>query len=154
LRPPCGRQIIELGAATVFHFAPLSGNPAFFRQAVLSGKEESRTHDENPVCHLLDAVGHADPVQRSKLKGAEEEQIQRSVEELSGFCHALIISTFDIECQQSDQDVVVPALTPQAIEIGREPLGECRRHRGMAAVGVRTDGFGVHVPDASAMPQS
>jgi hypothetical protein len=49
--------------------------------------------------HLLHAVGDAHAVQGAQFEGAKNEEIQRALQEIGRFCHAAIISTFDIDCQ-------------------------------------------------------
>ena len=76
-----GGEGVDFDAAAVLGFAPLSGDPALFSETMQGGKERSRADDEYPVRHLLDAVGDADAVERAKFQGAENEEIEGSLQE-------------------------------------------------------------------------
>ena len=64
-----------------------------------SGKKRTGTDYKHAFGHLFDPVRKAYAVQRPQFERPENQEVQRSLEKFSGFSHARIISTFDIECQ-------------------------------------------------------
>ena len=98
-RPERGERV-DFHAASALGFAPLSGDPPFFSEAMQGREERSGSDHEYAVSHLLDAVGDADAVERAKFQGAENEEIEGSLQEFRRLAHAGSISTVDIECQE------------------------------------------------------
>lgn len=63
------------------------------------GKQRPGTDHKDSSGHLLDPVGDPHPVEGLKFQCAQDQEIQRALQEFRGFSHVAIISTLDIECQ-------------------------------------------------------
>ena len=96
---PGGSQRVKLSPPPAFQFAPLPLDPPPGRQAMQGGKQRTGTHHKDPSGHLLDPVCDPDSVERLKFQCAQDQEIQRALQEFRGFSHVAIISTLDIECQ-------------------------------------------------------
>jgi len=54
---------------------------------VQSREQRSRADDKSPPRNLLDPVGDAHAVHRPQVESAEDEQIERALQDLYAFCH-------------------------------------------------------------------
>src|SRR5262249_52357800 len=99
LLPPGRRQHVRLRPPPALQFAPLASDPPALFQSMQRRKQRPGTDYENTLRHLLDPVRQPHAVQRAELERPENQEVQRSLEKFSGFRHAVMISTFDIDCQ-------------------------------------------------------
>src|SRR5688572_15643705 len=84
LAAPGGGELVELGAAPELGDAPLGLHEAIVLEPVERGVERSLIHAERVARDLLDAVRHGPSVHRLARERAEDEEIERALEELVG----------------------------------------------------------------------
>lgn len=69
---------------------PISGNPALLLEFVKRWVQRSGTDLENVIRHLLESLGERPPMQRFELEDFEDQEVERALEEVDGFAHAVI----------------------------------------------------------------
>src|SRR5207248_8279497 len=80
-----GGERIEARLAVVDRYAPLAGDPAALLETLQRGIERSVLDEELLVGGLLDGVRDALAVLRPPDEGAEDQQIQRALQQLELF---------------------------------------------------------------------
>ena len=83
--PTSGRgEAVILGFAVVFRFSPGCSQPAGFFHPVEGGEEGAGFYLERPLGDLFNAAGDAQSVERFEREGAQDQEIERALQEIRG----------------------------------------------------------------------
>src|SRR6478672_9669459 len=74
-------EFVKASAASQLGNAPRGGNPPLVFQAVQRGVKRPLIHAEHVLRDLLDALGDGPAMLGAGLQGAEDEEVQRALEE-------------------------------------------------------------------------
>src|SRR5215217_4691516 len=87
LLSPGARERVELGAAVVFAWPPFGGDPPFLLELVQGGVERAVADLKRVFRDLLEPVTDVPPVHRIQGEHLEDEQIERSLNEVLWSTH-------------------------------------------------------------------